>query len=63
MRKLVDYNREQQEQAAQRWRLILELSRTETPTAIGARLGLSPSRISQIIGQARAYFGEAPGEP
>lgn len=54
--KLTELNRKQQEEASPRWRLILELSRTMTPTEIGKKLGLSRSRASQLINHAREYF-------
>ena len=58
MKTLVEINKVQQEQAAQRWRLILELSKTMTPSGIGVKLGMSRSRASQLIKRAREYFGE-----
>ena len=56
--KLEESNKRQREEAADRWWLILELSKTMTQSEIGKKLDLSRQRVSQVVKKAREYFGD-----
>ena len=47
------YNRKMAEQAARRRKLILTLSLKMTNREIGAKLGISPQRVNQLLQIAR----------
>ena len=55
MKTLVEHNEVQQRIAAERWRMVVELSKTMSYAEIGRRLGVSRARVSQMVRQAREY--------
>ena len=53
MKTLLEHNETQKRMAAERWRMVLELSKTMSQSEIALRLNLSRSRVNQMLKQAK----------